>query len=269
MAWSPGMSWHFWLRATLLVIGAVATSLFIHGSDNIQGYLHGVDRLTADRKAAQHEPKLLVNGEVKLREAVVMTAALLVVTLGIAVYFVLTSTWIAIIFGTFVFVLTVQYSVGVKMSYRGLGEVAVLLSGLGTPLAVGLLQGRLDGSALTVGVMLGLFFVAVNVNSNYADHPFDLAAGRRTLAVRIGLEGQRRLAVGVACAAWSTFLVAILVRALPVYALAGLILVHRHVRQLDALFLGDALTARRLGFGTFRRMSGIVTVAFLLEHGLV
>jgi 1,4-dihydroxy-2-naphthoate polyprenyltransferase len=275
MAWSAGGGPDFLLRAVLLLVGAAALSLFIHGSDNIAGFHNGVDKLARVRRVvttpslwrppAAQEPKLLVTGEIGMREATLLTGVLLVVTVAISAYFVVTSPWSGIVLGLFVLLFTAQYSVGLRFSYHGIGEIVVLAAGMGTPVAYTLLTGEWAWSALLVGLMVGLFHAAMNVNSNHADYEYDKPSGRRTLAVHVGLRRNCWVAVGLVAASWLAFASALATRALPAWAIVGSVLVVFHWLQLRRLFGGDPVEARRLAFGTMRLMFVIVSVSFVLQ----
>ncbi|TMA59991.1 MAG: prenyltransferase [Deltaproteobacteria bacterium] len=252
MAWRPGVDPDFWRRGVLFVTGAAALSLFIHGSDNIAGYLHGVDRLASATKRSVKEPKLLVTGEVSLGPARVVTAAMLALSLAIGAYLAVGVPWSVIAVGLLIVALAAQYSVGLSLSYRGLGELVVALSGLGAWVGSGVVTRRLEVAPALVGAMLGLFFASVNACSNQADYAFDRASGRGTLAVRLGPRHHRRVAVAILAGGWCTLVAAVAVRAVPLMTGTMLALVPLHRRQLVALFRGDPLEARRIGFVALR-----------------
>ncbi|MCY3849525.1 MAG: 1,4-dihydroxy-2-naphthoate polyprenyltransferase [Acidimicrobiaceae bacterium] len=79
--------------------------------------------------------------------------------------------------------------------YRGLGEVFVfvffgLVATIGTNYA---LSEELDGLAASAGAVVGLWATALLVINNLRDIPGDTAAGKITLAVRLGDARTRRL----------------------------------------------------------------------------
>jgi 1,4-dihydroxy-2-naphthoate octaprenyltransferase len=87
--------------------------------------------------------------------------------------------------------------------YMGLGEVFVfvffgLVAVLGT---TGTQAGRLSLEALCAAVGIGALACAILVANNLRDLAGDAAAGKRTLAVRLGDRGTRRLYAGLLLAA--------------------------------------------------------------------
>ncbi len=86
-----------------------------------------------------------------------------------------------------------------KLSHRGLGELDVALThGPGVVLLGYVAQGGsvLDPLPWALGVVVGLSILPAILLSGIPDRPADLAAGKRTLAVRLGAGGATRLALG-------------------------------------------------------------------------
>ena len=79
--------------------------------------------------------------------------------------------------------------------YRGLGEVSVFVFfGLVAVTGTAYVQGeRVTTAALLGGACMGALACAVLVANNLRDRPTDAAAGKRTLAVRLGDGGTRQL----------------------------------------------------------------------------
>jgi len=77
----------------------------------------------------------------------------------------------------------------IKLAYRGLGELAVALS-FGPGIVLGtyyVLRGYYSSEAMLAGGVLGLLIGSVLVINEFRDAETDLAAGKRTLAVRLKL----------------------------------------------------------------------------------
>ena len=85
------------------------------------------------------------------------------------------------------------------IAYSAFGEVFVwVFFGLAAVLGTYFLQtGTLSGAAWMLGHMMGAFASAVMLVNNTRDAASDARAGKRTLAVRLGLQGCRRLYVGM------------------------------------------------------------------------
>jgi 1,4-dihydroxy-2-naphthoate polyprenyltransferase len=149
---------------------------------------------------------------------------------------------------------TLLYSGGPRpYAAAGLGEVAVLVffgpvATAGTALAE---AGSIPAAAWWASLPCGLLAVDLLIVNNLRDIPTDAAAGRRTLAVRIGERATRRLYAAVLAAAAAAVVVGVAARALPLPCLltlaalplarAPLALVARaRGRELVAALLGTA-----------------------------
>jgi 1,4-dihydroxy-2-naphthoate octaprenyltransferase len=87
--------------------------------------------------------------------------------------------------------------------YEGLGEVFVFVffGVVATAGSAFVQHGRLSGLALSCSVPLGLLAAALLAVNNLRDRSGDALAGKRTLAVRLGDGGARRLYAGLVAAA--------------------------------------------------------------------
>ncbi|WP_241672238.1 UbiA family prenyltransferase [Streptomyces sp. IB2014 016-6] len=155
-----------------------------------------------------------------------------------------------------------QYSWGLKLSYRGLGEVLIM----GCPLVIvvapyGFVTGHLPAIVLVQAVLFGLWQILVSCYSNTKDISGDAAVGRSTVAVHTSARGNLvfigalsavdlLLTVGASAVGWAPwwFFAALL----PEMAL--------RLRQFTSFSRnGDALLARRRGVVAFRTgVAGIV-----------
>ncbi|MEU6737270.1 UbiA family prenyltransferase [Streptomyces physcomitrii] len=161
-----------------------------------------------------------------------------------------------------------QYSWGLKLSYRGLGEVLIM----GCPLVIviapyGFVAGELPATVLVEGVLFGLWQILVSCYSNTKDISGDAAVGRTTVAVRTSARGNLLfigllsaadllLVLGASAAGWTPwwFFAALL----PQMAL-------RSRQFLSFGRTGDALLARRRGVLAFRTGVAGVVVANLIH----
>ncbi|MFE3587056.1 UbiA family prenyltransferase [Streptomyces niveus] len=155
-----------------------------------------------------------------------------------------------------------QYSWGLKLSYRGFGEVLIM----GCPLVIvvapyGFVTGHLPATVLVQAVLFGLWQILVSCYSNTKDISGDAAVGRSTVAVHASARGNLLfigalsaadllLTVGASAVGWAPwwFFAALL----PEMAL--------RLRQFTSFSRnGDALLARRRGVVAFRTgVAGIV-----------
>jgi 1,4-dihydroxy-2-naphthoate octaprenyltransferase len=118
--------------------------------------------------------------------------------------------------------------------YAGLGEVFVfvffgLVAVLGTTYTQ---AGRIGWSALWAAIAMGGLACAILVANNLRDIPTDANAGKRTLAVRIGDAGTRRLYTGLVAAAFVLAAVAALRRPWALLALAAVVAAVTPVRAV-------------------------------------
>jgi 1,4-dihydroxy-2-naphthoate octaprenyltransferase len=122
-------------------------------------------------------------------------------------YLALQAGWLVVVLGLLGVAVAALYTAGPKpLAYLGLGELAVFVcfgpaAVLGTHLILG---AALDAGVLLASAVTGLASAAVLVVNNLRDRELDAAAGKRTLAVRLGGAGTRRLYVGLAIGAFGS-----------------------------------------------------------------
>ncbi|XKK40626.1 hypothetical protein HFP72_08785 [Nocardiopsis sp. ARC36] len=164
-------------------------------------------------------------------------------------------------------VASVQYSWGLKLSYRGFQEIFLCGLGVGWVLVpYGLLVGHVDGFVIVQALVFGGGPMIFGLYSNTNDAAGDRAAGRVTVAARVS--PRANTAFIVALTATETLLVTgshllgiapwwFTVALLPVIAL--------RVAQLYTGFvLGDILRARRTAIHTHRAAVVLLIGANLL-----
>ncbi len=172
------------IAAMLIQIG---TNLHNDAADSLRG-ADGPDRVGPLRVTAQG----------LLPAATVTRAAMGCFALAfvIGLYLLTVGGWQLFAFGVLSLGMGWAYTGGpYPIAYTPLGEIVVLIFfGLG---AVGgtywLHTGMLDSVALTGGVTIGLFASAVLLVNNHRDREADKAAGRRTMAMCLGIDGTKRL----------------------------------------------------------------------------
>ncbi len=130
--------------------------------------------------------------------------------------------------------LGVLYSLpGVQLSGRGLGEATVAVDFGALPVlgSVWLQTGFVDTGAALLCVPVSAWAAAILIINEIPDREADRRAGKRTLVVRWGVEGARRLYGGLVAVSLAASGAAILIRVLPVwYALPAVIFAGLGVR---------------------------------------
>jgi 1,4-dihydroxy-2-naphthoate octaprenyltransferase len=252
-------------------VGVVAATVTF---DDVTGYRDGSDERNYDPAQTlvrSRERKPLLDGHLTIGQAlrfgwfmVLWAVVLLTATLAVAPH---RPGW-AIGLTVLVVVMSVQYSYGLRLSYRGGQELVMFLStALTVVIPYGLLTGKVTGLVLVEGYLFGLWSLLVPMYSNINDEPGDRAAGRRNLMtlcppglyrVIVGLLSATEVlavAVGIATtkgrAAWFLLLLA------PVIAI-------RIGQVRIGLLRRNPLVARKLGIKAHRLGVVLVLVANLL-----
>lgn len=180
------------LALACVLVGILAVQWSAAAADDVTGYLNGSDeRNYRGRPRVTRVRKPLITGELSLPQAVGFalvtgTVGVLAIPVGAAIL-----DWrvpvpaMAVAFA--VQVLGVQYSCGIRLSYRPLGlESAILVTGACTVITpYWLVVGSVSREALLVGALFGLWLLLVVSYGNASDRSGDAAVGRKTLAVML------------------------------------------------------------------------------------
>ncbi|MUL42029.1 1,4-dihydroxy-2-naphthoate prenyltransferase [Streptomonospora sp. PA3] len=161
----------------------------------------------------------------------------------------------------------VQYSWGLKISYRGWQEVFLVALGVGLLAApYGLLAGTADAFVLTQAVLFGLGPLLFGVYSNTNDIPGDARVHRRTVAVLASPRGNAAFVAAVSAAEAAIIAGAAVLQIAPWWfplAMAPVVVL-RAAQWAIGFLRGDILRARNLGILIHR-----VAVALLVAVNLV
>ncbi len=174
-------------------IGCLAVALLLQITANLANDLSdfrkGAD--TPDRKGPIRVAAAGLVTERQLEIAIALTIALAgLVGLGLTVI----GGPILLVIGVLAVVAALAYTGGPwPYGYRGLGEVFVFIFfGLVAVAGTAYLQaGRLDSLFIVAAIPVGAVTTAILVVNNLRDIPTDTAAGKRTLAVVLGVRGTR------------------------------------------------------------------------------
>ncbi len=177
------------LPALGALVGALLIQIATNLANDYYDFVRGGDTHERVGPVRVTQAGLLTPGAVYRGMLLVMAAALLV-----GVYMVWAGGWPILVLGLASLACAVLYTGGPwPLAYHGLGDLFVFLFfGL---VAVGgtvWAQGRIwPQDALLAGVAMGALTTAILVVNNLRDIPTDAKAGKRTLAVRLGVVGTR------------------------------------------------------------------------------
>ncbi|MCT2585549.1 UbiA family prenyltransferase [Actinophytocola gossypii] len=255
-------------------VGSVFMTASMVAFDDLTGYRDGSDtaNYTANPTLRRARRKPLVAGNLTEREVVrfgwvtgVIGAAILAAAVLTAPFAPQWAIWVTVA----MFVLAIQYSYGLKISYHGFQEA--FIAGLGWAMVLapyGLVTGRFDGFVLVQALLFGLGPLLFGVYSNTNDIEGDRAVGRPTVAALTTPRGNRRFVVALSVGEFLLGAVASLTGIAPWwFVLLMLPVTVLRVRQLGIGFgpRGDILLARSIGF-TAHRLGAVLLIAANLVH---
>jgi len=251
-----------WWRAGAALAVAVALQVGVNYANDYSDGVRGVD--TAARKGPVRLTASGLAAPAAVKRAATLSlavAALIGIVLAVAV------AWWLILVGAACVLAAALYSGGPKpYASAGLGEVMVLVFfGLvATCGSVFVHVERLPWLAVASAVPMGLAACAILLANNLRDVTTDAAAGKRTLAVRIGAPAARRLYT--ACVVVAGLMPAVLATEAPAAAL-GLLALPAAVAPLRTVRNPEATPPQLVGalIGTARFQ---LLLAVLLALGL-
>ena len=242
--------------------------------DDVAGYRDGSDATNygPDDTLRRKLRKPLVAGTLTPRQAVgfatvtaVVGGALWAAAVAFAPY---RPAWTLLLIAV-LFVVALQYSTGLRISYRGFQEV--FIAGLGVALVLapyGLATGRFSPFVVVLAVLFGMGPLLFGVYSNTHDIPGDRAVGRPTVACLTSPKGNAAFVGLLSLAEFLVGAIAVAVGAVPWWFVPLMLPVTAlRARQYRLGFRRhDILRARRLGFAV-HRLSTVLLVAAGLLHG--
>ncbi len=251
-------------RSLLALLVAVALQIGVNYANDYFDGVRGVDT------AARMGPRRLVASGLAPARAVATAAAVMVCVAAAAgiTLALLTTPWL-IAAGVLSVLALALYSGGPRpYAASGLGEISVfvffgLVATCGTAFVQ---QDRLQVSVLWLAVPVGLRASALLMVNNLRDIPTDTAAGKRTLAVRLGAHRSRTLLVAIVVIAVLLPTAGALVRALPWLVVVTLLTVPLAFAPLRAVRTaqGRALVPALIGITRLQLVFGVVLSGALL-----
>ena len=251
---------------SMVVVAALTCSL-----DDIAGARDGVDRANHLGESRWGVDKPILTGRLSERRALAFARVLgALALLGYAAVVALAwplPPWV-ILTTTGVALLAVNYSYGLRLSYRGAGELVVLAAGAGTLLVpYGLVERAAPGGlVLCNAALIGAWQAQVVLCSNSLDAAGDRATGRWTLAARLSPLHNRVFVSAVFAVVWGYTAAALIAGVLPLalaFFLAPVWVMQGYQLWLG-VFHGEWQKARRAGFRVVRLGAAALILANLI-----
>ncbi len=255
-----------WSRAVLALAVALALQVAVNFANDYSDGVRGTD-------ATRIGPVRLV-GQQLAAPAAVRSAALVAFAVAAAAGLalaLLTGAWWLLLVGAAAILAAWFYTGGPRpYGYAGYGELFVFVFfGLVAVVGTAYVQtGRITWVAAAAAVPVGLLSCAVLVVNNLRDIPGDMESGKRTLAVRLGDNGTRRLYVGLVIVAYAV--VALLTTQAPSawLGLTAALISIRPVRTVLSGARGPDLIPVLAGTGAMLLVLGIMLGVGLALSGL-
>ncbi|MET0740356.1 MAG: 1,4-dihydroxy-2-naphthoate polyprenyltransferase [Candidatus Nanopelagicales bacterium] len=235
-----------WWRALLCLIVALALQIGVNYANDYSDGVRGTD-------TSRVGPMRLV-GSGTATATSVRTAAVMSFAVAAAAGLVLAavSSWWLLLVGAAAIAAAFFYTGGPRpYGYAGLGEVFVLVFfGFVAVCGTTYVQaGEITGVAWLGGLGVGLLACAVLVVNNLRDIPTDSAAGKRTLAVRLGDRRTRMLYVVLVTVPFLVTTVMAVVALAALIAIAAFPLTFAPMRAVLSVARGPALVPVLTGTG--------------------
>jgi 1,4-dihydroxy-2-naphthoate octaprenyltransferase len=251
-------------RTLLALVVALGLQVAVNYANDYSDGVRGVD--TAARTGPA---RLVASGMAPARDVAIAAGIAIVVAAAAGVVLaLLTSAWLIAI-GAAAIGALLLYSGGPRpYAARGLGEVAVFIF-FGIVATAGtayVQQQRINVDVLWVAIPVGLLACALLMINNLRDIPTDRAAGKRTLAVRIGARATKALLPACVVAAVALPSIGAAFGALPRLAFVSLVAVPFAWPPLRTALTaqGRGLIPALIGITRLQLVFGVLLAAALL-----
>jgi 1,4-dihydroxy-2-naphthoate octaprenyltransferase len=257
------------LRRPWAFVAALIGSIFIQIGTNLANDYSDAKR-GADTVDRLGPVRVTAAGLVAPRSVLVATWVAFGVAVAAGIYLAIVAGWIIIAVGAASIAAGVLYTGGPRpYGYAGLGELFVFLFfGLVAVNGSYYVQlERLDRLPFGLSVAVGCLSTAILVVNNVRDIDTDRRAGKRTLAVRLGREGTRRLYLALVGGAYLALLITLAANGGPwcaVIGMASLPLALKPARAVLTRTDGPALNGALAGTGALLGIFSLLVAAGLV-----
>ncbi|MDI2027038.1 UbiA family prenyltransferase [Saccharopolyspora sp. TS4A08] len=256
----------------LFLLGAVAVIVAGVAFDDITGFRDGSDLVNygSDDRLRKKLRKPLVAGTLTEAEALRFAwgaAGIGALLWGAAILTAPHGPMWTVVLLAVVFAAALQYSYGLKLSYRGFQEAFLVVLGATLVLApYGLITGQFSGFVLVQAVLFGMGPLMFGVYSNTNDVDGDRAVARPTVAALTSRRGNARFIAALSVGEFLLGALASLTGVAPWwFALLLLPATALRARQYHLGFaVGDIMRARKLGFTAHRTCVALLVLANVL-----
>jgi 1,4-dihydroxy-2-naphthoate octaprenyltransferase len=250
-------------------IAALIGSIFIQIGTNLANDYSDAKR-GADTVDRLGPVRVTAAGLVAPRSVLIATWLAFGIAVAAGIYLATVAGWVIIAVGAASIAAGVLYTGGPRpYGYAGLGELFVFLFfGLVAVNGSYYVQlERLDWLPFGLSIAVGCLATAILVVNNVRDVDTDRRAGKRTLAVRLGRDGARRLYLALVGGAYLALLVTLAANGGPWWALLGFLsapLAIKPTRAVRTRTDGPALNGALAGTGALLGAFSLVLSAGLL-----
>lgn len=211
----------------LTVFGVLCVHLGANLANDYYDEITGCDRTNPEPTPFSGGSRVIQDGLIPARTILLVAIAFLTAGLvqGLVLNAMIEGNRVLILGLAGIAAAVLYTAVPVKLSYRGVGELAVFAA-FG-PLAVSgsyLCQaGSIDAFAVAVSIPAGLLVMAILLVNEVLDVVGDERAGKRTLVVTLGREGGYRLFLLAYVGAYAWIILGLATGLYPIWALAALV----------------------------------------------
>jgi len=266
-----------WPLAVLALLALVCLHAGANLANDYYDHLSGNDEINVTRAAPfTGGSRFIQDGKVQPWE--ILAASLVSLAFGAAIgaYLVVVTGWPILVLGILGGATGFFYTAPpLKLGYRGLGEIFIFLDfGLLPVLGAYYVQRQtFSTGAAIAGACVGLLMANVLWINQFQDVEADAVVGKRHWVVRLGRRASSRIHAALFALAYAAIIGAVLWRALPVWALLGLLSLPlaakaalvslKHHDRLDQLTPANAATVGTHLTTSILLASGIVIAAVL------